>query len=552
MHTPIKILLNNSILLGCWLGAIGGASAATPETPPDAEQILALTRQAVNVPAFEKLDGYALRGSSTVSFKGHSSKADSFEMKVNTREGYFVRQTNGNEITIRQGTDYDQLWTLINGGMQQYPNEYGQGGKILRLVYSMTPLKDNPATMYFSWVRSEPCGPTLCDVLKFEPSGLPRYELAFRRDNHLIWQFSILDKQDKAVYSENYLAWKALAGAQLPAKFTIHFPDGEMTADTVPYDAGKLAVSEFAPPDAGIGIWRFADGVNKVELPFMLKNNRIYIQTKIDGKGPYSLMVDTGATATFDKGKKDELALKEHSSLEIRGAGEDGEQAGLTNIGTIDLDRLRLNYWPARVVDNAALCLGVKLAAPCIGSVGGDLLNRFAIDFDFDRKLMTVYRPGTPIQSAHKTHLKASLYGDHFAMVEGKVEGAPARFLLDTGSQDNLALNTPYVENQHLMQKLRTTPEGVVGWGYGGVLRGRRANLGSIAMADFELKDKGTALVQTSQGFQASSEFDGVLGLGALKRFNITLDIPGGLIYLEQNSLLHEPDEYFVTDRQFR
>lgn len=539
------------VLLGCWLGAISSVSASSLEAQPDAEQILVLARKAVNLAAFEKLDGYMLLGSGTSSMNGITRKIESFEMKVNTHTGYFVKHTIGDGVMIRQGADYDPLWTEVNGTAPQYPKEYSQGGLVMRTVYSMMPLKDNPSSMNFNWARSEPCGSTLCDVLLFKPTGLPNYELAFRRDNHLIWQFALLDAKDKAVYSETYLEWKELAGTHLPAKFTINFPSGEMTVETVPNNTGKIADSVFAAPKSGSGIWRFSAGITKVELPFVMENNRIYIKTNINGKGPYSLMVDTGATATIDKARMADLALNEHAKTSISGAGSDAEEAGLTTIGTIDFGNLKLNFWPAKISNNSVLCLRVKLDAPCIGSIGSDLLTRFAIDFDFDRKVMTIYRPGTSIQNTHKTKMKVVLFNEQFAMVEGKVEGLPARFLLDTGSQDNLALNTPFVESQNLISKIRTTPLREVGWGYGGVQRGRWANAHSITLGDLELNDKGIALVQTNQGLQASSEFDGVLGLGVLKRFNITIDLSGGLIYLEQSSLLHSPDEYFVKDTQF-
>ena len=56
------------------------------------------------------------------------------------------------------------------------------------------------------------------------------------------------------------------------------------------------------------------------------------------------------------------------------------------------------------------------------------------------------------------------------------------------------------------------------------------------------------AFSTVTEGVQASQEMDGVLGNNFLQRFNITLDLQNGYIYLEPNNLIYKPFYHFLIE----
>ena len=196
----------------------------------------------------------------------------------------------------------------------------------------------------------------------------------------------------------------------------------------------------------------------------------------------------------------------------------------------------RLPYWP--LPDKTALAVKAEHQ---IGLIGTDLLERFVVKVDFDHKQLLLYKPDTwhyegPAQPQALTDAVGLL------AMAGTLEGDPVSLLVDTGSSTNLIMNAPFVREHNLFNRLRCTRERPLAEGVGGLIFGRRAAVDTLVLNGVTLPTLGIDLTSMRSAVLADTSLSGVLGLGALKRFNLVLDMPQRRIYLEPNSHFHDAD----------
>ena len=87
-------------------------------------------------------------------------------------------------------------------------------------------------------------------------------------------------------------------------------------------------------------------------IPFTYVDNRIVVECKIDGQGPFTMILDTGSPSiavTPETAAKLAIAVKHAAS--VTGAGNDAAKNGRAAIATLSLGRLTFNSLNADVLD---------------------------------------------------------------------------------------------------------------------------------------------------------------------------------------------------------
>lgn len=153
--------------------------------------------------------------------------------------------------------------------------------------------------------------------------------------------------------------------------------------------AAALAALCLAPP-----AWADPDARPRTfQVPYRLTNfNHVLVRAKINGKGPYNFIIDTGAPALF---------------VSIPAAEQAGVKAGKNGWGTIDRFEIEgglvLDKPKARIETpfqlegmNGMGLAGVELH----GMIGYTVLAKYRIEFDFTRNKLAWtpvdFDPGTP------------------------------------------------------------------------------------------------------------------------------------------------------------
>jgi hypothetical protein len=286
----------------------------------------------------------------------------------------------------------------------------------------------------------------------------------------------------------------------------------------------------FVPPASGSKQYRFADSLDSTSLKFTLNVHHIYIPVYVNGEGPFMFLLDSGAGMTMiNKSLADSIGLKDAGNLPAVGVG------GIDVGNFVKIDSLRLGRLTLLDFAAGALDLGFAeqmLIEPIDGILGYDLFSRLIVDIDYPDEILSVYDPEAGIYKGGADTVTCEIETNH-PVVEAYVnDTVPGRFRFDTGSQNFLDLNTPFVEEHdllsHVVRELGKFPM----LGIGGTSETTLAILKSFKIGDISLDNVITGFSNVETGIFAAENIDGNVGGGILKLFDIGFDYPNNRIYL--------------------
>ena len=323
-------------------------------------------------------------------------------------------------------------------------------------------------------------------------------------------------------------------GLTLPHSITIDTGSGKennqslhLKAFSVGAPTPLAAYSRPTAPPTGATI----DGdATSVTLPFQLLNNHIYVKAKVNGKGPYTFIVDTGGHNLISPHLAAELGLKIVGAAAMSGAGDKHTESGFTRVDEIALGTVKLHDqlgFVAPIYDNTIE------GFPVDGMVGFELFRRFAVRIDYGHDTLTITNP------VHFDPTGAGLtipfvFYDHLPQVSGRIDNLPARFDIDTGSRSELDITGPFVKSQNLQTRFAKGVSAVTGWGMGGPSRSYVVRLPSITLGSAApVANPVAGLSEDKGGSISDPNYEGNIGSGFLKRFVVTFDYAHQKMYLK-------------------
>ena len=170
--------------------------------------------------------------------------------------------------------------------------------------------------------------------------------------------------------------------------------------------AGLLALAPLAPaappendPPAKAPLK--ADG-KPVVVPFeLLKSRHMAVQVKVNGKGPYRLIFDTGAPTNLVNNKVAKeaglLDKKDKGGLALFGAAPAPKIIKKLEVGDLVLEGV-----PTMVMDHPTVAAIAEAIGPVEGLIGFPFFARYTMTIDYQKKEMTLvpngYIPGDAMQ----------------------------------------------------------------------------------------------------------------------------------------------------------
>lgn len=273
-----------------------------------------------------------------------------------------------------------------------------------------------------------------------------------------------------------------------------------------------------------------------VVLPFELASNKIYMKTFVNDQGPYPFVLDTGSPITvLDWDLATTLGLKVSSAGRVGGAGEGSTKLGTAKGVHLGVSELRLE--PSRIsVVPLNSTLSQAEGRDVRGLLGGDLLQRFVSEFDFEANVVRLHDRGSFDYKGPGERVPIRLTGHVLARATITIAGREpitGRFIIDTGARVAVSLNTPVVAANRLLAgdipHVRTT----VGWGLGGALEHGLARAETLSIGAVTFTGPTVTLSEDKAGVFASANITGVIGNEVLKRCRIYFDYQRKEIILE-------------------
>ncbi len=264
-------------------------------------------------------------------------------------------------------------------------------------------------------------------------------------------------------------------------------------------------------------------------------------QMKVNGNGPFSTVFDTGAVNVISADFAKQLGLKvEEKSTDFGAIG------GAIKVRTTLVDKLTIGDLVVRNQMFYVLDIPADAGTPQM-LVGWELMQRFAVRMDFKHNQLTFFNGQTFHYVGRGTSLPLLLHKNGNGIdVEAKVDGIPGRFLLDSGNQTGLFLNSGFVNNNHLVESLGARYRGYNGRGLGGPSpEAWFVRLHTFQLGHLKISGPIARLQTANDSF--NEVLAGNIGQDILSRFVVTVDCSRAVMYLEKTAAWNKPQPFNRT-----
>jgi len=367
------------------------------------------------------------------------------------------------------------------------------------------------------------------DHLTVTPRGGAPFEAWFDASSHMLVKTT--EPQQFFKTQTLYGDYRREAGVMLAHRRDIDFGTGDiqkMVLKRARVDATRPLATYSTPTGKPVG-GQLEGGLKTVTLPFRLLNNHVYVEAMVNGKGPYTFIVDTGGHTLIAPRVAKEAGLQTLGEGSTSGAGEGKSTTGYAHYREIALGPVRLTDQPAFITDIYDRSIE---GIPVDGMVGFELFSRFAVSLDYGAKTMTVSDFAAFDPRGAGTPVPFKFY-DHLPAVRGMIDNLPARFDIDTGSRSELDITSPFVGRHQLRDRYRPGITAITGWGVGGASRSYVVRVPSIMLGTVKVPSVVSGLSTDKGGSISDPSYDGNIGSGLLKRFAVTFDYQDQVMYLK-------------------
>lgn len=271
-----------------------------------------------------------------------------------------------------------------------------------------------------------------------------------------------------------------------------------------------------------------------VEIPFDFVRNEIIVQVKVDGKGPFNMMLDTGTDpSAVDLATARELGLKLSSvGGPVSGGGTDKNLAYATRLPLVEAGGLTVKNVSALAIDLSKV--GERLGKPLAGVLGHSLLNGRIVQIDYPKHVVRFYSQ-SPFSKQPNTSKRTVLrfrYDDNVLIDDVFVNGKKMVGNLDTGSNGSFNL-TPaaisYLGLEEEVSRARVSTS----VGYNNVSENREGKVTNITIGGISVD--GPSVIFFAKGAGRDKEPWGLnIGNVFLKDFVVTIDYRSKLVTLEK------------------
>jgi hypothetical protein len=205
----------------------------------------------------------------------------------------------------------------------------------------------------------------------------------------------------------------------------------------------------------------------RVAVPFRLLNNHVIVDARVNGRGPFPFLVDTGGHDIITPSTASALGLREQGELEATGAGEHVAMSGYAAVESLQVGNALLSHQTVTELDFSPVDVeGLALG----GMIGVEFFERFVVEIDYSARTLTLIDPAhfSASDRGHAGNPTPFKFYSHMPEVDGDLDGRKGLFNIDTGSRTELTLTSPFVDEYSVRQAY---PHGITitdGWGVGG------------------------------------------------------------------------------------
>ncbi|HET7706052.1 MAG TPA: retroviral-like aspartic protease family protein [Thermoanaerobaculia bacterium] len=267
-------------------------------------------------------------------------------------------------------------------------------------------------------------------------------------------------------------------------------------------------------------------------VPFTLVKNQIVVQTSVNGKGPYSFLVDTGVTpSVIDRAAAEAagVAIDQSRSGEASGAG-----SGTMIVQRAPIQELTLSGVSFRNLDALAADLSrlsSRLGQPLHGILGDNFFAGRVVTIDYAAQRITIGRSLPPLPPGAIEMPFSTANDDVIPIIQDfEINGQKIPVSLDTGASLAVELYPAAVERLGLAAVVEKAAGGSI-TGARGDAAVRKAKIDALTIGGMPLND---VEVTFSTRADHGAARMGNIGNALMKNFVVTFDYTTRRVRLEK------------------
>ena len=271
-------------------------------------------------------------------------------------------------------------------------------------------------------------------------------------------------------------------------------------------------------------------------VPFAFSKGELVAQVRISGKGPFTVLLDTGtAPSIIDLSLARQLGIKTESTGQSgTGGGSGKSQFYIANLPWLELNGWTLNNMSSLAMDLSSL--GQKLGRHLDGVLGDSVFDGRVVQFDYPGTVARFFRK-SPNLSGVKFHFVHSSNEIHLEGV--RVNGRQISANLDTGSNTAFQLTPRGLRKLHLNGSASHARIKQAA-GFNGAYQSRSGKVTSVDLGPIHLSQPRATFWLSGTGHD-DSEFDVNIGNDFLRTYVVTIDYVEHVVTLTKNASVAAP-----------
>jgi hypothetical protein len=306
-----------------------------------------------------------------------------------------------------------------------------------------------------------------------------------------------------------------------------------------------------------IGKAQFFDlmpGHKKRVIPFKLIRNMIIIQLKINDKGPFNFVLDTGVGLMIitDPDLVDSIDLRSKRIIKIPGLGDgDDAEAYITSQINVEIPGLISHDVNAAILKKDHFNLSNYAGMPVDGLLGYEFFNNLAVKVNFEDSTLTVCSPKDlhPFRKGNKIPLTIEDRKPYLQALVTYPNGTTtnSKLIIDLGAGHPLSLESMIKNNGSITQFIPAN----LGVGLNGPIDGYVSRISKIDLGKYTVKNVLTSFPNSESLKTPEIPRDGNLGIGLLKKFTVIFDYTDSLLYIKPNDFFKDPFEHDMSGLEY-
>jgi len=293
---------------------------------------------------------------------------------------------------------------------------------------------------------------------------------------------------------------------------------------------------------------------NHVTIPFRFIRNLVIIQLKINNRGPFNFILDTGVGQMLitEPSMVDSINLVSKRTVKISGFGEGEDyEAYITSPLNVTMPGVESHFISAAILKKDLFGLSGYAGMHIHGLLGYEFFSHLTVKVDFADSLITVVKPGKFNGFRNGTKIPISIengrpYIETTVTCEDGTE-TTRKLIVDLGAGHAMSLENVTDKSIYSQQFIA----GNLGVGLKGLISGYIGRIKAIDLGKYKLKNLIASFPEDTATKGTSIPRDGNLGVDLLKKFVVVFDYANGFMYLKSSAGYNNPFEHDMSGLEY-